>query len=203
MSDRGLPPETIEGVTLNFVLMDHALGRRVSVVGHGGKSTLSKALAAKLGLVYIELDALHWKPDWVESSVEELAWNVTTAIAAAPDGWIADGHYWSRIGDLVLRQADMVIWLDLPWRVMFWRMLRRSFQRSWDRNKICGENTETWRRLVSTDSLWWYLLTHRSSHRDREARLTGLVPRTTPVVRLKSASDLDRFYELHGLVRES
>ena len=57
---------------LNIVPMDSSPGRRISVVGNGGKTTLSKILAEKTGLAYIELDALYWKPGWGESSAEEL-----------------------------------------------------------------------------------------------------------------------------------
>ena len=189
--------------TLNFVPMDHPLGRRVSVVGSGGKSTLAKALSAKTGLTHIELDALHWKPNWIESSPEELVGKVDAAIDAAPDGWIADGGYWTKIGNRILGQADVVVWIDLPWRVMFWRMLRRSFQRAWDKNKVCGDNTESWRQMFSRNALWWYWITHRSSVSQRGDRLRELLPVTTPVIRLTSAKELNRFYRLHGLVREN
>jgi adenylate kinase family enzyme len=92
--------------TLNYVPMQHALGSRISVVGNGGKTTLATALVAKTNLAFIELDAIHWKPNWVECTPDELAEGVNAAIEAAPGGWIVDGHYWSKIGDLVLSQAD-------------------------------------------------------------------------------------------------
>ena len=39
--------------------------QRVSVIGvtGSGKTTLAAALAAKLQVPYIELDALHWEPN--------------------------------------------------------------------------------------------------------------------------------------------
>lgn len=192
--------QTVEN-ELNVVPMDSPLGRRISVVGNGGKSTLSIALTVKTGLTFIELDALFWKPNWEESSPEELIEKVIQAIDDAPDGWIADGHYWSRLGDTVLGRADMVVWLDLPWRVMFWRTLRRSFQRAWDKNKICGDNTESWRKLFSTDSLWWYWLTNRKTFSQRRQRLASLLPDSIPVIRLTSAKELNSFYEAQGLSR--
>lgn len=188
-------------IELNTVPIDSALGQRISVVGNGGKSTLSKALADKTGLPFIELDALFWKPNWEESSPEELIEKTNAAIASAPNGWIADGHYWSRLGDTVLGRADMVVWLDLPWRVMFWRTLLRSVRRVWDKNKICGDNTESWRKFFSTDSLWWYWLTHRQTFSQRRERLAALLPANTPVIRLKSAKELNQFYEMQGLTR--
>ena len=187
---------------MNFVPMDHALGRRISIVGNGGKTTLALALNRKAGLPFIEMDAVFWKPNWVESTAEELIAGMNAAIANAPDGWIIDGHYWSKVDDLVLRQSDTVIWLDLPWRVMFWRMLARSFRRAWDKNKICGDNTESWRQMFSKNALWWYWVTNRSTFKQRHERLSVLVPPATPVIRLTSAQDLDAFYRIHGLSRD-
>jgi adenylate kinase family enzyme len=186
---------------MNFVPIDHPLGNRISIVGNGGKTTLALALNRKKQLPFIEMDAVFWKPNWGESTAEEMIAGMNAAIDAAPDGWIIDGHYWSKVDDLVLRQADMVIWLDLPWGVMFWRMLVRSFRRARDKNKICGENTESWRRWLTRDALWWYWVTNRSTFKQRHERLKRLVPRDTPVIRLRSAAELDAFYEVQGLSR--
>ncbi len=186
---------------INLVSMNTELGARISVVGSGGKSTLARAIASETGLAYIELDALYWKPNWGESTEQELKEKVTAAIDAAPDGWVADGHYWTKLGDFLMRHVDLVIWIDLPWRIGFWRMLKRSFQRAWDKNQICGENTESWRKLFSRDALWLYWVTHRRAMIERDARMVNLLPAGVPVIRLKSARELDRFYETHGLTR--
>ncbi len=186
---------------LTTVPIETSLGRRISVAGGGGKSTLAKAISAKLGLPYIELDALFWKPDWEESSPEELREKVGAAIEAAPDGWVMDGHYWAHLHDMTLKQVDIVVMLDLPWRVMFWRILTRSFRRAWDKQKICGDNVESWRKMFARDALWLYWIVHRRKIINRPARMAELLPQSTPVVHLRSADDLNRFYEAHDLVR--
>lgn len=186
---------------LNVVPMETALGKRISVVGSGGKSTLAKAISAKTGLAYIELDALFWKPNWGESTAEELKAKVTAAMDAASDGWIADGHYWSKMEDHLIKHTDMVVWIDLPWRIGFWRMLKRSVQRARDKRKICGENTETWRKLFSRDALWVYWITHRRAIIQRDARLAKYLPAEIPVIHLTSPSEQNRLYEVHGLER--
>lgn len=57
----------------------------------------------------VELDALHWLPDWTARDRGEFAALVTEQIAA--DAWIADGGY-NRIRPAVLARADTVNFLD-------------------------------------------------------------------------------------------
>jgi adenylate kinase family enzyme len=185
------------------VPIDHPLGRRIAVVGGGGKTTLARALAAKLGLPFVELDVLFWKPGWVESDPGELEVKVAAAIAAAPDGWIVDGNYWTRLRDLVVGQADTVIWVNMPWRVMFWRISLRALRRATDRRPICGENYESWRHtfLSRKSLLWWYIKNRRRYNRAEE-RMLPMVPPGVPLIDLASPRDLKRFYTLQGLRRQ-
>ena len=50
-----------------------AIGSRVLVIGMAaaGKSTFSRALAARTGLPLIHLDVHYWKPGWVKPSESE------------------------------------------------------------------------------------------------------------------------------------
>jgi chloramphenicol 3-O-phosphotransferase len=63
-------------------------GRRIIVVGPScaGKTTLAERLAELLGVPFVELDALYWKPGWEESSDEEFVPRVMEATAG--DGWV-------------------------------------------------------------------------------------------------------------------
>jgi adenylate kinase family enzyme len=85
--------------------------QRVSVVGcsGSGKSTLARRLSGVLGVPHIELDALHWGPDWSAASAEELSERVRQATAA--DAWVVDGSYQSKLGTLVWERADTVVWV--------------------------------------------------------------------------------------------
>ena len=75
--------------------------RRVSVVGTSGsgKSTLGAALAARLGVEFIELDAVYHQADWEPLPTPEFRRRV--AAATASEGWVIDGGY-SKVRDIVL-----------------------------------------------------------------------------------------------------
>ena len=104
-----------------------ALGRRIVVTGlaGSGKSTLSRALAAKTCLPVIHLDLHFWKPCWVAPS--ETEWRAKQADVLAGDAWIADGNYHETL-DLRLERADTVVFLDMPWWRCSGRALLRGFR---------------------------------------------------------------------------
>src|ERR687884_2172384 len=98
--------------------------RRVLVQGvsGSGKSTFARALAERLGVPYVELDALHHGPNWTEAPADELRARVREAMTAAPDGWVIDGNYEGKLGDTVIAAADTIVWIDLPLRLMLARL---------------------------------------------------------------------------------
>ncbi|KAF7327370.1 hypothetical protein MKEN_00314600 [Mycena kentingensis (nom. inval.)] len=80
---------------------------RVHVVGNAGtgKSTVGRELAKTLNVPYIALDELLWKPGWEQETNEQFRSNVQHTLAAAPNGWVVDGNYSRRIGDVVEVQS--------------------------------------------------------------------------------------------------
>ena len=104
------------------------IGERVIVTGlpGSGKSTFSKALAARTGLPLIHLDLEFWQPGWTAPSDPE--WEDIQRHALAGPGWIADGNY-SETLPLRLALADTVVVVDTPWPVCFARALRRGIKR--------------------------------------------------------------------------
>lgn len=133
--------------------------RRIIVIGvtSAGKSTLAENLAAKLGIDFIELDALHWEPDWVDAPLEIFRQRVETATSAP--AWALAGNY-SAVRDLTWPRAEAVIWLDYPLPTVFWRLLTRTLRRCLKRELLWGTNRETlWKhfKLWSDDSLFHWL----------------------------------------------
>ena len=111
-----------------------------------GKSTVGRALAERLGVPYVELDALVHGPNWTETPDDELRRILEPMLAG--EGWVIDGGYRGKIGDLVLRQADVVVWIDLPIHVWFPRLIRRTVRRMRGQEELWNGNRESLRDAI-------------------------------------------------------
>lgn len=161
---------------------------RIAVVGTtcAGKTTVAKRLAERHRVPHVELDALHWGPGWSEPSADEFRERVQAALAG--EAWVADGGYHGKLGDLVLKRAELVVWLDPPLPTVLRRLGSRTVRRVRSGEELWGGNRETWRgAFFSRDSLFvWALTTHRPRRARYEERLAAY-----NVVRLRSASETE------------
>ena len=136
-----------------------------------GKTTVSRRLAAALGVPHIELDALHHGPGWQEAPADAFQASVRAAFAAAPDGWVVDGNYRSKLGSLVLEAADTAVFLDPPFLRTLWRALSRTIRRTFTREELWNGNTERIRHVLRRDWIpFWVIRTHRNYSREIPAR---------------------------------
>jgi adenylate kinase family enzyme len=177
---------------------DYPLGRRISVRGNtgSGKSTLARALGEALGLTVIELDAINWqRPGWDEISKEEFRAQVSDAIAAAPDGWVIEGNY-SAVADIYLAQVDTLIWLNLPWRVSFYRMVTRTLGRARKNELLWGAQHESVRTQLfdPKNSLWWWGIKHHRAGVRNHRRILESLPHV-PNYELRTKEDVAALLE--------
>jgi adenylate kinase family enzyme len=121
---------------------------RIVVVGTSGsgKTTMALRIAAALDLPFIELDSLHWGPNWSalsETDPDEFVRRVRDAIS--PDAWVSDGNY-AMVRDLIWPRATHLVWLDYSRTVVMYRVIKRSIARVLDQKELWAGNREDWRR---------------------------------------------------------
>ncbi|MHB8856554.1 MAG: P-loop NTPase family protein [Bellilinea sp.] len=140
-------------------------GQRIIVVGStgSGKTTLAETIAQRLGLVHVEIDALHWDPDWREADLWVFRERLSEALAGS--AWVVDGNY-AKVRDIIWPRADTLIWLELPLAVVLWRLFWRTVRRVVTREELWNGNKETFRgAFFSKDSLLVYVFKSRKKHR--------------------------------------
>ena len=173
------------------------LRRRIVVWGvtGSGKTTLSRQLASALGLGVVELDSIRHARGWDSVDWDEFRATLTQRLDGPSDGWVCEGSY-SAVMDVYLSRADTLIWLNLPWRVSFWRLLQRTVTRAWTREPLYHEDgpRESWRLsfLSRRSILWWSISTHRSRVPQIRRRVAALPPHIR-VHELRSPAEIDAF----------
>jgi hypothetical protein len=160
--------------------------RRILVKGGSGsgKSTLARLLADRLGVPYVELDALHHGPNWTPTP------QFRSVVEAALDddrGWVVDGNYDSKLGRAVVDRAELIVWLDFPLRTKLARLARRTALRWVRREVLWSGNRESFRSAFwGGESLFvWTVRTHFRHKRRWPGELEG-----PPLVRLRSESEV-------------
>lgn len=148
---------------------------RISVVGcpGSGKSTLGRQLSRALDLPFVELDAIHWQPNWTPLPSDEFRTRATRV--TDEERWVIDGTYWGKIGTVVWERADTVVWIDLPRWLIMWQLLRRTFLRAVGSRELWNGNRESWTGFFiwrKEESVIWWSWT--SFYRNRERFLAAM-----------------------------
>ena len=109
----------------------------------------------------------------------------------AQGGWVIDGNWTGTLSTTVFDAADEVVWLDLPFRTTFPRLLRRTLNRIRTRKPLWETtNRETIRSaFLSRDSILLYSVTSRGA---RRRKCLALVAKR-PHVRLRSPAEVQRY----------
>ena len=142
--------------------------RRIVVVGStgSGKTTLAAHAAAIIGGPHVELDALYHEPGWIPAEPEVFRARVRAAIADQAC-WVTDGGYRTLVWDITWPIADEIVWLDYPFRLTFWRVLRRTLRRRLRNEHLWNGNRESLRSMFfSRDSLLLFAVRNRAKYRE-------------------------------------
>lgn len=168
--------------------------RRIVVLGvaGSGKSTTARRISEALGIPWHRMDEINWRPGW--DMLPPAAQRPVAERVCAEDAWVLDALY-SGWAEVARPRIELYVGLDLPWRVSFGRLLRRTVARIRSGEPVCNGNRETWRRaLATTDSiLLWHARTF--ARKRRTIREAAHRPDGPPVLRFTRQGDLDAWIE--------
>jgi adenylate kinase family enzyme len=161
----------------------------VAGVSGSGKTTLASRLARQTGIPYIEMDGLHHGPNWQKrTSFED-----DVAAFTAKESWIIEWQYRS-VRPLLLARADTLIWLDLPYPVVLWQLVKRTVDRAVRQKELWNGNREPPLRTIFTNPdhiIRWSIRTRnkvRNAMPDIKQQYPGL-----RIIRIGSRKQLERW----------
>ena len=149
-----------------------------------GKTKLSKKIAALTDLPLYHMDRIIWKENWVESDEQSI--RHTLDAIADTDRWIVEGWI-DQYSKTIVKQADMVVYLDFPgWLAMYGGLQRWFRYRGKPRPELptgCDEEFS-----------WRYLCT--MFMRLERPHIEGLLAELKPnrVMRIKTRGEANRLF---------
>lgn len=158
-----------------------------------GKTTVGRQLAAKLGLPFVELDAIHWyRPGWVAR--DRASFRAEVEARTSGEAWVVDGNYTSNVQDIVWSWADTVLWLDLPRGAVMRQIVGRTLGRVLLRRELWSGNRERLRNLLTTNPeesvIAWSWQQHGRKRRQYEAAMDDPRWRHIHFIRLRSRREV-------------
>jgi adenylate kinase family enzyme len=171
--------------------------RRILVYGvtGSGKTSLARRIGEATGLPWHSIDdEVGWLPGWIERPADEQMRIVSEVVSSEP--WIMDTAY-GRWLDVVLLRANLIVALDYPRWVSLTRLVRRTTRRVLTGETVCNGNVETWRKVLSSDSI---LVWHFRSFSRKRSRIAAWEADmgAPPVVRLRSPAETERWLTTLG-----
>jgi adenylate kinase family enzyme len=170
------------------------LGRRIAIIGpsNAGKSTLTEALAKRLGLPAVHLDHLRFFPHsaWQLRPKEDFTRDHDVAVVG--EDWIIEGNYFSGV-PLRLQRATGIIQLSDNRFANYWRYLRRTYS-----SKRRAGGLEGARETFSREMTKWILFEEPAKH---AARLEQLRASGLPFVETRSMAETQALYDAWSLER--
>ena len=130
---------------------------RIFIIGPSGsgKSFLAEKISKKLGISHFDLDDIYWIKKPIKRRAKAL-WKPRLKKIIAKKKWIIEGAFSSWVGDAI-KKAELVVWLDISYKVMSFRLLTRYLKR-----KLAGKE--------GPFSGTWYLITYAKKYSKRKAK---------------------------------
>ncbi|MBR9701494.1 AAA family ATPase [Candidatus Pacearchaeota archaeon] len=122
--------------------------KKIHIVGiyGSGKSTLARRLSKKLNIKSYDLDEIKYKRkyDKIRSVKERL--KIVKDISNKKT-WITEGVWLDYALDLY-KKADLVIFLEIPKKILYQRILIRYFKRKFSKTRYKDHNLKTTKNIL-------------------------------------------------------
>lgn len=172
--------------------------RRVHVIGTSGsgKTTVARAIADKLGIRHIELDAINWQPGWTELPKDQFYERVREETEHGD--WTIDGNY-SVVREIIWDRVDTIVWLDMPFLPVFLRIVWRTIRRIITQEELWNTNTEKLESLVGKYGMpLWVIQTHNKRRKEYPPLLADPSLSHIDIKVFKSLGEVNRWIESLG-----
>lgn len=165
---------------------------RVMIFGFsgGGKSTLARKMGEILDIEPLHFDAIHWLPDWVESTAEYKREKVKPVLKR--ERWIIDGNYRKIYWDERLQMADTIIFIDVNRFTCFYQALKRSRVYKGKTRPDMGEGCT---EKFDFEFAKWVLFTGRKKRKEYLEAIKSQKDKGKNTYILKSRKDINKFLE--------
>ncbi|MEE2671351.1 MAG: AAA family ATPase [Bdellovibrionota bacterium] len=169
--------------------------KKIIIIGTtgSGKSTLAKKISKKLGYPYIQLDQLFWKKNWGETPDAELFEKIQAEINQ--DTWVLDGNF-TRTQHITWKEADTVIWIDLPLWLTLYQSVTRTLSRAITMRELWPNtgNRESFLRMFSKDSIiLWLFRTYKNNRVKYQEKISSPVYTHIKFHHLQSRKQIKKF----------
>jgi adenylate kinase family enzyme len=164
--------------------------KRIAIIGNAGsgKSILAQKLHTIFKLPVYHLDKYFWKPGWVRP--DPIEYKKIHGSLCDKDEWIIEGLN-LKLLDYRIKQADMIIFLDFPQYLCFWRIFKRSVKYY---GKVAPGSAEGCPERFNWEFLNWVrAFKKRYSAKTREL-LAGYA-NTKQIYVFRSQQEVDKFVE--------
>ena len=145
---------------------------KIAIIGYSGsgKSTLAKRLGKYYNISVLHLDSVHFLPNWVERSTEEMNYDVNKFLDTH-ENWVIEGNY-TKLDNRRFLEADIVIYLAFNRFICLFRVIKRYFK---NRNSTREDMAEGCPEKLDLPFLWWVFFKgrYRKRHKKYQKLITN------------------------------
>lgn len=165
---------------------------RIMIFGFsgGGKSTLARKMGEILGIEPTHFDAIHWLPNWTESTREYKREIIKPILER--DRWIIEGNYHHIYWNERAQKADTVIFIDVNRFTCIYQAWKRSRIYKGKTRPDMGEGCE---EKFDLEFAKWVLFKGRKKRREYLRTIKQLKSSGKNTRVLKSRKDINKFLE--------